>query len=841
MASTRCRTSCTGASPVEQSSSALSGVLDSRQIVELPLNGRDWTALATLQPGVANIRTQPALGINAQRGIRGLGTQLTISGNRPQQNNYRLDGISINDYSNGAPGSVLGLVLGVDAVQEFSVVTSNAPANYGRSSGGIMNAVTRSGSNTLHGSAYEFNRDSSRDNKNFFDRVQKPPFTRNQFGVSAGLPIARDKTFLFADYEGLRQDLGVTLTNTVPSAAARAGRLVAGPITVDPRVVPYLDFYPLPNGNVSGDTGTYSFVGQQTAREDFFTVRLDHTFAARNSLAATYFWDDGQTTGPDTFNVKHIGTISRRQAAILQDSHPFSSTLLNTVRFGFSRVVSKAPITLDAVHPRAGDTNLGFVPGRAVGGILVAGVSLFQGGLGGIAEFDYDYNSFQLYDDGFLTTGSHSFKFGAAAERLHADQLSAANPNGIFAFGSLANFLTDRPISFSAPITEDVTPRRLRQTLLGAYVMDDWRLRRNLTVNLGLRYEIATVTTETDGKLSTLVNLTDTQPKLGSPFYKNPTLGNLEPRVGFSWDPFASGKTAVRGAVGVYDHLPLPYEFSLITLQAAPFFQLGTLGTLAPGTFPSGAYPLLTGNRFLFGYVEQKPKRNYVLQWNLNVQREVLSGLTMTVGYVGSRGVHQPFHTDDVNVVQPTLTSAGYVWPTPQGGGTRINPTLGQIRALVWSASSSYHGLNVQLTKAMRNGLQFQAAYTLSKSIDTSSSGIAGDTFGTSLDVLPFFDPALRRGLSDFDVRHVAVLNYNWLVPGPASPTGVLGWLASGWQLGGIYQLSSGLPFTATIGGDPLGLNSPIGGAFAFPDRLTGPGCESAVNPQNATHYIKTE
>src|SRR5438445_33710 len=489
----------TGASPVEQSSSALSGVLDSRQIVELPLNGRDWTALATLQPGVANIRTQPALGINAQRGIRGLGTQLTISGNRPQQNNYRLDGISINDYSNGAPGSVLGLVLGVDAVQEFSVVTSNAPANYGRSSGGIMNAVTRSGSNTLHGSAYELNRDSSRDNKNFFDRVQKPPFTRNQFGVSAGLPIARDKTFLFADYEGLRQDLGVTLTNTVPS--------------------------------------------------------------------------------------------------------------------GFSHVVSKAPITLDAVHPRAGDTNLGFVPGRAVGGILVAGVSLFQGGLGGIAEFDYDYNSFQLYDDGFLTTGSHSFKFGAAAERLHADQLSAANPNGIFAFGSLANFLTDRPISFSAPITEDVTPRRLRQTLLGAYVMDDWRLRRNLTVNLGLRYEIATVTAETDGKLSTLVNLTDTQPKLGSPFYKNPTLGNLEPRVGFSWDPFASGKTAVRGAVGVYDHLPLPYEFSLITLQAAPFFQLGTLGTLAPGTFPSGAYPLLTGNRFLFGYVEQKPKRNYVLQW----------------------------------------------------------------------------------------------------------------------------------------------------------------------------------------------------------------------------------
>ena len=828
----------TGATPVDQSSSALSGVVDSRQIVELPLNGRDWTSLATLQPGVANIRTQPALAISNQRANRGLGAQLTISGNRPQQNNYRLDGISINDYSNGAPGSVLGVDLGVDAVQEFSVVTSNAPANYGKSSGGILNAVTRSGTNTIHGDAYEFHRRSGLDSRNFFDGPTIPPFTRNQFGASLGMPLRKDRTFIFGDYEGLRQDLGVTLVNTVPSAAARTGQLAAGLVSVDPRVVPYLPFYPLPNGAVSGDTGVFSFAGQQVTHQDFFTVRLDHTVSVRNNLAATYFYDNGMTTGPDSFDLRLIGTRSRRQAVILQDSHTFGASLFNTVRAGFSRVVSQAPTTLAAIDPRAADTSLGFAPGLPVGLINIAGISNFQGGLGAVGEFDFHYNSFQIYDDGFLTRGKHALKFGVAAERILSDQLGTANPNGQFIFGSLAAFLTDRPTSFNAPISTNVTPRNLRQTLVGAYVMDDWRARRNLTINLGLRYEIATVPTEVDGKLSTLATLTDGQPRLGSPYFKNPTKLNFSPRLGFSWDPFSNGRTAVHGAFGVYDHLPLPYEFELLSLLSAPFFTQGNVVSLAPGTFPTGAYPLLTSNRLRYGIVEQNPKRNYVMQWNLNVQREVVSNLTVTVGYVGSRGVHQPFHVDDVNIVLPTLTPAGYVWPSPRGSGTRLNPNLGQISANFWSASSSYHALNVQVTKAMSHGLQLQGSYTFSKSIDTSSSGLAGDTFGNSVSSLPFFDPSLRRGLSDFDVRHLAVLNYTWVLPSPSS-SGLLGWLAGGWQLGGIYQASSGLPFTAIIGGDPLGLSS--ADTFAFPDRLTGSGCASAVNPGNATHYIKTE
>jgi len=244
------------------------------------LNGRSWTDLATLQPGVAAIQTQQSFAAGASRGNRGFGLQETISGARPEQNNYRLDGISLNDYANGAPGSVLGGNLGVDAIEEFSVLTSNYSAEYGKTSGGVVNAVTRSGTNQFHGSVYEFLRNSALDARNFFDRGTIPPFKRNQFGASAGGPIRKDRTFIFGDYEGIRQSKGITAVDTVPSAAARVGNLSTGTVTVDPSVEKYLAFYPIPNGGTlpPGDTAIFTFAGQQIISENFFTIRLDHKF-----------------------------------------------------------------------------------------------------------------------------------------------------------------------------------------------------------------------------------------------------------------------------------------------------------------------------------------------------------------------------------------------------------------------------------------------------------------------------------------------------------------------------------------------------------------------------------
>jgi hypothetical protein len=270
---------------IQLATSTLEATENSTTVRELPLNGRDWTTLAQLQPGVVGVGQFP-LGLSTQRANRGLGMQLTIGGTRPQGNNYRLDGISINDYSNGGPGSVLGILLGVEAVQEFSVVTNSAPASYGRTSGGVINSITRSGTNAIHGSAYEFLRNSALDARNFFDTTQSPPpFRRNQFGADAGGPIIKRKFFVFGDYEGIRQLLSTTTVDIVPSVAARTGHLTEGTISVDPRVQPYLALYPLPNGPVKGDTGEYIIPTPQNTNEDFFTSHAAFASGKSDSLS----------------------------------------------------------------------------------------------------------------------------------------------------------------------------------------------------------------------------------------------------------------------------------------------------------------------------------------------------------------------------------------------------------------------------------------------------------------------------------------------------------------------------------------------------------------------------
>src|SRR5437016_4935326 len=299
----------TGEAPaVQLATSDISAVVNATTVRELPLNGRSWTDLATLQPGVDAIHTQPDFAAGTDRGNRGFGQQLTISGARPQQNNYRLDGVSLNDYANGAPGSVLGGSLGVDAIEEFSVITSNYEADYGKTSGGVVNAITRSGTNQIHGSAYEFFRNSKLDAMNYFDVGKIPPFKRNQFGGTIGGPIVKDHTFFFADYEVIRQPLGISTLTTVPSQNARNGLMCSNPAGADPsnpcspfqlplgpntdangvdlNAKAYLTFYHLPNGPIlgNGDTGEYTFSGQQIVSENFFTARIDHRFSSNDSL-----------------------------------------------------------------------------------------------------------------------------------------------------------------------------------------------------------------------------------------------------------------------------------------------------------------------------------------------------------------------------------------------------------------------------------------------------------------------------------------------------------------------------------------------------------------------------
>ncbi len=824
------------AAGVDVATSGVSGVIGERRIRELPLNGRDWTQLATLEPGVSTIRTENALGNRVQQGE---GTMMTISGGRPWQNNYRLDGTSINDYSNGAPGSALGTNLGVDAVEEFSVLTSNYPAEYGRSSGGVINAITRSGTNKLHGTAYNFHRNSALDASNYFD-VTKPPFHRNQFGASGGGPIIKDRTFVFGDYEGIRQSLGTTQVADVPTADARLGNLSTGPVQVNPASLAFINaFYPLPNRPASGDTGQYAFSGQQITHENYFTIRADHKISGSNSLFGTLVMDRADTNQPDELNNKTFGYLTRRYIATIQDTQTIGSRLVNSTRVGFNRVVAQEGLT-QAINPASSDLAYSSTPGLPAPQVTVPGLTAFTGGLGGFSQHFYHYNSYQFGDDAFLTTGSHSLKAGLSIERIQNNEFASAAPDGNFKFGSLRNFLLNQPTNFVGVVPGHATERGIRESVVGAYFEDDWRFRPSLTLNMGLRYEMSTVPTEVNGKLSTLRSLTDTTPHLGDPFFNNPTLKNFEPRIGLAWDPSGKGKTAVRAGFGLFDVLPLPYLFELITEFSSPFYQQGKISNPPAGSFPGGAFPLIAANSNTLraAYVDPNPPRDYVMHWNLNIQQELAPRLTAMIAYVGSRGVHQPGSHEDLDTVLPTLTSRGYLYPDP-GTATRINENFGRIGGVLWNQDSYYHALEVRITKAMSHNVQIQGAYTWSKSIDTGSTSIGTDAFGNSLINPPFFAGRQLRSLSDFDQRHNLVVHYTWVLdyakslPTPAQA--ILG----GWQLGGIVQASSGVPFSVLLGGDPLGQGTSDN--TALPDRVSGPGCSTLTNPGNPLNYIKLQ
>ena len=844
-----------GAAPtVQLGTSSISAVVNSTTVRELPLNGRSWTDLATLQPGVDTIQTQAPFNAGGNRGNRGFGNEITVAGARPEQNNYRLDGISINDYDNSAPGSVLGGDLGVDAIQEFSVLTSNYSAEYGRTSGGVVNAITRSGTNQFHGAAYEFLRNSSLDARNFFD-VNIPSFRRNQFGADAGGPIRKDKVFIFGDYEGIRQSLGTSNLVTVPSVAARGGTLCSAPdttpactpskITVDPSAQKYLPFWPAPNGGSkpgsNGDIGLATFSGQQVITENFVTARVDGRISDKDSLTGTYLGDITPYSSPDGLDATMVNSKTNRQIVTLEETHIFSPSLVNTARAGFSRDAVVNDVSVSAINPLAKDPSLAAIPGEFAAQVIVPGLTQFTGGVMGNSIYLYAWNSFQGYDDAFWTHGSHSIKFGGAVERMQVNEMAKNDPSGVFTFATLSDFLTNQPKRFTTTFANTLTPRGVRQTLFGLYLQDDWRARPNLTLNMGLRWEMVTVPTEVQNKLSNLIHLTDASPHLGSPLISNSTLHNFDPRVGFAWDPFHNGKSAVRGGFGVFDVLPLPYQFLEVLTSSFPFTTAAAAVNLAPGLFYTGATALLGPSSNGVNTIEQNPPRSYVMQWNLNVQRELPGNLTAMAGYVGSRGVHLPFRVDDLNDVLPARTAAGYLFPTPIGNGTTINSNYASIGGTFYEGSAFYNALEASVQKTMSHGVELQASFTWGKSIDTGSATAHGDQFSNSISSLPWYDLKNLRALSDFNIDRTLVISGNWQIPSPRSLSGPAAWITGGWELGGIYTASDGVPFTATWGtdGDPQGLNN--SDPWAFPNRLSGAGCGNLINPGNPDNYIKTQ
>ncbi len=824
--------------PVDTS---LQGVVDGKQTRDLPLNGRDWTTLATLNTGVSQVLTQyPGAATATTRLSRGLGAQLTIGGNRPQQNSYRLDGVNINDYANGGPGSVSGATLGVDAVQEFSVVTSDAPAQYGRMSGGVVNSITRQGTNLFHGSVYDFIRNSVFDARSYFDPASgEPSFRRNQFGATLGGPILRDKTFFFINYEGFRQAQGISKQSTVLSPNARKGLVTCTSgaackngleqLTTDPKILPYLALYPLPTSGIKGNTGFYGFLTTETTNEDFSTVHVDHNFSQKDSLHGTLLYDTASLASADQTNTLYDEAISRRTTAALEEVHMFSARLANSARLGYNRSVAIAPVQKAVLNPAVNTPGLAFYPGKTVGQIVISGLTTVQGGSGAIGLNAFHYNSYQLYDDATYVVGKHSITFGGAIEHDQNNTLGGVLPYGEWSFGSINNFLTNVPSFFEGGVPgTPVVPHDLRQTIYGGYVQDSWKARQNLVVNLGLRYEMATNTTETAGRLGALPTPTSPAAVPVHSFFKNnPTAKNFEPRLGVAWDLFGNGKTVLTAASGIYDNLPLNYTLQLQVISSAPSYEEGRVtysGAAAKGLFPITPF-FTTTPKLRDIYTPQNPPRSYVIQSNLNLQQQITTNTVFQIGYIGSHGVHQSFTTNDINNVNPIGQdpAGNYYWPdlTKVTGAARealqLNPAVGTISDTLYAGSSIFNSLQTSLSYSAPRGVVGKIAYTWSHSIDDSSSAISGGSFGNSVAGLPAFDLRVGRGDSDFDVRHV--FSANAVAPLPnIKRGGAYTSILRGWSINNIINIRSGIPFTPIVSGDPLGqLGSQT---FNFPDRI---------------------
>ena len=347
---------------------------------------------------------------------------------------------------------------------------------------------------------------------------------------------------------------------------------------------------------------------------------------------------------------------------------------------------------------------------------------------------------------------------------------------------------------------------------------------------------------ERHNQFSNLRNITDPTLILGSPLYMNPTLHNFEPRIGFAWDPFRNGKTSFRGAFGIFDILPLISEFFTAADAMPPFNKAVNKANLAAGSFPTVLSSLINSGASTLGQVRMfqfNPSRNYVMIWNLNIERELTPSTTLTVGYVGNEGVHMMNRTDDANVVLPASTSGGrLMWPFPAGSGSLLNPNiLGGISIGYWGGTASYNAVEVTLSKKFNRGFQAQGSYTWGKNLDTGSAAGIADPYTNSISSLFWFCNRCRHGLSDFNIAQNLTVNYIWDIPTPKAWTGIASHVLGGWEIGGIITAHTGVPITPLIGGDPLGLNS--NDPFAYPDRLNTPGCANPVNPGNPTHYVK--
>ena len=824
-----------GPATVNLTTQQTSGLVDERQVKQLPLNGRSYDQLVTLNPATVNYTGQRSGGIGTSNSS--VGNMFAISGRRPQDNLFLLNGIEYTGASliNVTPGGTSGQLLGVDAVREFNVVSDTYSASYGKRQGSQISIVTASGTNNIHGAAYEFLRNSALDARNYFDQPKIPEFQRNNFGLSLGGPIKHNKLFLFGNYEGYRQNLGLSDVTLVPDSEARLGYLPnaqTGALTkvqVGRGVAPLFNLWPVQNGPELLDpkTGFNTGIAEafsspvQHIREDFGTSRFDANLSANDLLFAVYTVDDSTANTPTQNPLSIIDESLREQVASVQEQHVFSASLLNTARFGFSRA---SFFFLGSTAPLPGAEIASWVQHKPVGAIVIAGSTASNGssqvtGAGGNVGSDNatTRNLFTVDDHIYYTRGRQQIETGGWVQRLQSNDNLAQNQFGQASFASLAAFLQGTVKTFS--VVPDPTELGWRSTMGAGYLEDTVHALSNLELRAGIRFESTNGFNESQGRAG-IYGFTngaiDSTPTVGSSGLKENRSKFLpEPRIGLAWDPFHKGTTAVTAGFGLHHSLLDNLDYRLD--QAAPFNTTLSQSNVAvsnlnitPAAQPGGDSLISPSN------VQPDIDTPAVLSWNLKVEQQFTSNTSLTLAYIGSHGYHQILSEDQNEPA--TVTCPHPACPASVPAGTTFYPTTAKANPLVANTTSwvsqgisNYNALEVDVRRNFANGLQFRGTYTWSKNLDNGSAWNTSVSSNTPAYVSVPGNLSLDYGPAATDVRHIAALNGTYDLPFGrdrrfASRLNPLaGKAVEGWSLSAIANVQSGFPFSPQLGYNPTG------------------------------------
>ena len=822
-----------GAAPlVENVTSSVSGLVEENQMEQLPLNGRDIYQLVLLQPGVV---PNPSAGPSPWQ--KGGVARASVNGQRPTSNNLTIDGMDANEPNyNITPGGAAGVLLGVDAIKEFRIFTDTYSAEYGRNAGSIIQMVTKSGTNRLHGSLFEFHRNAALDAKNYFDLPNQsiPPFIRNQFGASLGGPIKQDKAFFFVSYEGFREGQGQTAVSTVPNALAHQGLLPSASdpgactpatpagcvnIGVNPQIAPFMNIIAMPNGTDFGNgSAQITSTQRRITNENYGMGRFDYSLSNTHSIFARYIYDGSTAIVPYLSTLvpgfPGLNDVTNEYATI-QDQKIFSPNVLNVLAFGFNR--SALIAQPDNSYP---GLSTSLLANRPIGVISIAGLGAVGNNL--IYPLTSFSNTFQFQDNLSWNRGKHALKFGGEYRRVQINGPFDIFVNGEYVFADLTPFgvpaLSNNPaleffldgvpeVFVGSDPAKSNSNRGLRQNWIAGYAQDDWRITPRLTLNFGVRYEFYSNPTEVQGKEANIRNIaTDTTTTVGK-FIDSTPKDLITPRFGFAWNVTPDGKTVLRGGVGAFNDQIWGNIYS--NARSLPPFYQAFIAILPQFQNPLTAAAVSTTANATLTYF---PKWPMIYQYNLNLQREVTSTSVVKFAYIGARGNHLG-RTVEANPFEASLSG-------------RPNPNFGSLLRYLTDGQSFYNAFQASFEQRTSKGLSFQINYSYSHSIDDSSGYNPSDAVneaGVSQDIN---DRIGSRGRSGFDIRHNLTLNFLYELPiGPGKAvardaTGGLAKVLGGWQLAGIGAFHSNVPFTPVLGFD----NANIQSVVSFTDRpnLTG-------------------